>query len=274
LIVEANKPLGGFGDLCSVIVALSLIANMVPANYACGIDCQALGHLWEKVPRIVWNTLAVMVPMVLAIVGREHLADVFTNFLALMGYWTSVWLAMIMEEHLLFRRLMRRCWNWKVWDDRGKLPLGIAATVAFLVGWAGAVLCMAQVWYVGPLAKLISDRGGDVSVCPWVLWRATADDRDRLVIMWASLGQAWCTRLSDGGRCEGMDGEVKRAIDVWLVALTRQCGDMSIHDILTASHLDERYLRPGSLAPHSSFYAHVFARVKVNIFSPGIKSCR
>jgi purine-cytosine permease-like protein len=56
-----------------------------------------------------------------------------------------------MEEHVLFR------WNggfdWARWEDQQYLPLGVAAGVAFLVGWAGAILGMYQVWYIGPLAE-------------------------------------------------------------------------------------------------------------------------
>ncbi len=48
------------------------------------------------------------------------------------------------------------------WDKQEKLPLGLAAMVAFCVGWAGSVLCMAQFYFVGPLAKLVGDYGGDM----------------------------------------------------------------------------------------------------------------
>ena len=58
---------------------------------------------------------------------------------------------------------MGRGWNWENWDRQEKLPVGIAALIAFLVGWAGAILCMAQVWYVGPIAKEVGDNGADVS---------------------------------------------------------------------------------------------------------------
>jgi purine-cytosine permease-like protein len=50
-----------------------------------------------------------------------------------------------------------------LWNDRSQLPLGISALVAFLIGWAGAILCMAQVWYIGPIARLVGDDGADVS---------------------------------------------------------------------------------------------------------------
>lgn len=164
LIVEGFRPLGTFGSFCSVMIALGLISNLVAPTYAGGIDWQALGSYFEKVPRVVWNTLSVVIYAVCAIAGRAHLAAIFTNFLALMGYWVSIWLAIFLEEHLIFRKYRGMGWKWDSWNDRRKLPVGVAALVAFLVGWAGAILCMAQVWYVGPISRLIGGYGGDVSI--------------------------------------------------------------------------------------------------------------
>lgn len=163
LIVEGFRPLGTFGSFCGVVIALGMISNVVAPTYAAGIDWQALGHYFHKVPRIVWNTLSVIIYTVCAIAGRESLAVIFTNFLALMGYWVSIWLAIILEEHLIFRKHRGLGWNWEVWNDRHKLPVGIAALIAFLIGWVGAILCMAQVWYIGPISALIGAYGGDVS---------------------------------------------------------------------------------------------------------------
>ena len=163
LIVEGYRPLGSFGSFCSVIMALGLVSNIVAPTYASGIDWQALGRYFEKVPRIVWNTFSVVIYTVCAIAGRAHLAEIFTNFLALMGYWVSIWVAIILEEHFIFRKYRGMGWNWEAWNDRQKLPVGIAAMVAFLIGWVGAILCMAQVWYIGPISALIGEYGGDVS---------------------------------------------------------------------------------------------------------------
>jgi hypothetical protein len=43
------------------------------------------------------------------------------------------------------------------------LPTGIAALSAFIVGWVGAILCMDQTYFVGPMARLVGDYGADVS---------------------------------------------------------------------------------------------------------------
>lgn len=56
--------------------------------------------------------------------------------------------------------------DWTAWEDRKRLPVGVAACTAFLLGWMGAILGMYQVWYVGPIAKLAGDTGADVGM--WV----------------------------------------------------------------------------------------------------------
>lgn len=139
LIVEGFAPLGGFGKFCSVVIALGLIANMIPPTYSSGVDFQIFGRFVSRVPRVFWNTVAVVIYTVCAIAGRNHLAEIFTNFLALMGYFVAIWIAITLEEHYIFRVWGGRGFNWAIWDDRTKLPLGIAALIAFLIGWAGAV---------------------------------------------------------------------------------------------------------------------------------------
>jgi purine-cytosine permease-like protein len=146
-----------------VVVALGLVANLIVPTYSSGIDAQILGRYAGIVPRVIWNTIGVVVYTVCALAGRAHLAEIFTNFLALMGYWVSVWVAITLEEHFIFRR--KTGFNWAVWNQKKKLPLGIAALVAFVIGWIGAIMCMAQVWYIGPIAKQVGTYGADVSTC-------------------------------------------------------------------------------------------------------------
>ena len=173
LLVEAySLPLGTFGKFCAVIAALGGIANTIPPTYSSGIDFQLLGAYFAKVPRVVWNTVGVIIYTVCALAGRNHLAEIFTNFLALMGYWVAIWVAVLLEEFLIFRRADTRNYDWEAWNDKKKLPMGVAALIAFLIGWAGAILCMAQLWYVGPLAKLVGEYGADMGNYVGFCWAA------------------------------------------------------------------------------------------------------
>lgn len=171
LIVAGFEPLGAFGKFCAVVIALGGIANTIPPTYSSGIDFQTLGRRFERIPRVVWNTVGVIIYTVCALAGRNSLALIFTNFLALMGYWVAIWVAIMAEECLFFRRGSQG-YDWAAWDKKDKLPLGIAAITAFLIGWAGAILCMAQVWYIGPIAQLVGEYGADMGNYVGFSWAA------------------------------------------------------------------------------------------------------
>lgn len=143
LVVESLSPLGTFGNFCAVILSLGLIANNIPGTYSAALGFQLLGRWFRLVPRWFWVIVSVIIYTICACVGRNHLFDIFEDFLALMGYWTIMWTTMTLEEQLIFRR--KTGYNWDDWNKPSRLPLGIAACIAFCIGWVGAVLCMWQV---------------------------------------------------------------------------------------------------------------------------------
>lgn len=162
LIVAGYEPLKGFGRFCSVVVSLGVIANSIPSTYSAALGVQVLGRYFKAVPRYVWSTVLILIEFVLAVAGRNILFTIFQNFCALMGYWAMIMFFIVLMEHLMFRG--RQGYDWSRWEDREYQPLGLAALASFLIGWAGAVLGMAQVWYTGPIAKLAD--GGDVGL--WI----------------------------------------------------------------------------------------------------------
>ncbi|OIW23409.1 hypothetical protein CONLIGDRAFT_585441 [Coniochaeta ligniaria NRRL 30616] len=184
LLVETYKPLGHFGDFCSVIVALGLIGNNVPTIYSAGVNFQMLGKWFMAIPRSVWTLVAVIIYTVCACAGRNELFTVFTNFLALMGYWLAMWVAMMLEEEVLFRRTKGRWYDWTAWNSPDRMPLGLAALTAFLIGWVGAVLGMYQTYFTGPLAKLVGE-GIDLGIPVGMSWAAVVYP----VLRWAELRQ-------------------------------------------------------------------------------------
>ncbi|KAI9744550.1 MAG: hypothetical protein M1818_002079 [Claussenomyces sp. TS43310] len=172
LIVAGYDDLGSFGKSCSVVAALGLVANMVPPIYSAGIDFQILGRYPAMIPRFLWNLIGVIIFAVCALAGRNHLAEVFTNFLALMGYWVAIWIAITLEEQFIFRRGKHPKYKWADWNSKDKLPIGVAAFIAFVIGWVGSILCMAQVYYYGPIAKLVGEYGADLGNYVGFSWAA------------------------------------------------------------------------------------------------------
>ncbi|KAF8858589.1 hypothetical protein BDZ45DRAFT_673864 [Acephala macrosclerotiorum] len=168
LIMAGYAGLGGFGKFLGVIVAFGLIANNIPGTYSATLGFQIMGRQLAKLPRWFLSCVCVVVYTACALGGRNHLFDIFENFLALMGYWVTIYLTIVLEEHLIFRRTSG--FDWTAWKDRSKLPIGIAALAAFLIGWAGSIISMYQIWYVGPIAKMVGEYGTDLGIWVGVSW--------------------------------------------------------------------------------------------------------
>lgn len=170
LLTEVFAPLGTFGHFCAVVIALGVIANNVPGTYSASLSFQLMGRWFQAIPRFFWTIVGVIVYTVCACAGRDKLFSIFQNFLALMGYWTAMWVTLTLEEEFIFRKGLAG-YDWKAWNQAKKLPIGIAAFTAFCIGWVGAVLGMFQTYFTGPLAATVGD-GIDLGIPVSISWAA------------------------------------------------------------------------------------------------------
>ncbi|KAH8676223.1 permease for cytosine/purines, uracil, thiamine, allantoin-domain-containing protein [Xylariales sp. PMI_506] len=169
LITEAFAPLGGFGKFCATILALCVTANNIPGIYAAALNWQMFGRRFAAIPRPIWSTVTVLIFTVCAIAGRQYLYSIFLNFLSLIGYWTIIWIAITLEEEYIFRR--KSGYDWERWNDKSYLPVGYAALLTFLIGWAGAIVGMYETYYTGPIAAMIG-AGADIGLPVSMSWAA------------------------------------------------------------------------------------------------------
>jgi len=162
LLLACYEGLGGFGSFCVVILALGSVTNNAPCTYTAALTIQVLGRYAKTIPRWVWCVVITLIELICAVAGRNHLFNIFEDFLPIMSYWVCPWVTIVLEEHLLFHVLKGVPFDWTAWEDRKRLPIGLAALFAWLVGWAGAIIGMEQVWYQGPVALKIGGYGGDI----------------------------------------------------------------------------------------------------------------
>ncbi|KAL4916207.1 hypothetical protein BDW62DRAFT_212086 [Aspergillus aurantiobrunneus] len=154
LLIAGYERLGGFGKFCVFLNVIAIVSNNAPGSYSMAMNFQMLGDFWCKVPRPVFTTVSTVIYTACAIGGRNSLYEVFKNLVPLIGYWIIIWFTIVVESDLLFNR--DRTYDWSAWKNHQKLPVGLAATAAFLVGWAGAIVGMDQVYYTGPIAETIA----------------------------------------------------------------------------------------------------------------------
>ncbi|KAK4694860.1 hypothetical protein P7C71_g2793, partial [Lecanoromycetidae sp. Uapishka_2] len=154
-------PLGRFGQFCLIILALSIIANNCPNIYSVTFSLQLMARWTQAVPRFIWTFIATLVYCAIAIPGYSHFESVLENFMLLIGYWLAIYEGISLTEHFYFKR---RQYDISIWNNAQLLPPGMAAVLAFCFGVFGAVMGMAQVWFVGPIGRHIGTPGygGDI----------------------------------------------------------------------------------------------------------------
>ncbi|KAF7542727.1 hypothetical protein G7Z17_g11329 [Cylindrodendrum hubeiense] len=159
VLAEMLKPAGGFGKFVLVILALSVVGNMVLSNYSVALCLQMLLPIFAKVPRFVFIivTMAIMIPM--AIYAAAEWATSLENFLSLIGYWAGCFDAVVIEELVVFRKMDYTTFDPRIWNKWRSLPPGFAAIGASLVSLALVIPSMDTTWYTGPIGKHIGDLG-------------------------------------------------------------------------------------------------------------------
>ncbi|KAH7222175.1 hypothetical protein BKA60DRAFT_594868 [Fusarium oxysporum] len=133
VMAEMLAPAGGFGKFVLVVLALSVVGNMVLSNYSVALCLQMLVPAFAKVPRFLFivATLAIMIPM--SIYAAAEWEESLVNFLSVIGYWAGCFDAVVIEELIVFRNMDYHSYDPAIWNQVRRLPTGLAAIGASLV---------------------------------------------------------------------------------------------------------------------------------------------
>lgn len=208
VVAASFEPWGNFGKFVVVVLFLLLVCNTIINTYSAAFEFQLIGQKLAVIPRWVWATFISVAYLVISLAGKESLLTIISNVLALLGYWISMYITILLEENLLFRRAglfklhsgefedvdeiedcegnsedncEKNCereiyqidvekqrnpqlYNWSRWDQPASITLGLASSLSFCIGVVGAVLGMNQVYFIGPISRLIGEFGGDIGM--------------------------------------------------------------------------------------------------------------
>ncbi|KAF7318933.1 NCS cytosine-purine permease [Mycena chlorophos] len=163
-ILEAMlSPAKGFGKFLTVLLALSVMGNVAATFYSISLNLQILIPVLVVVPRYVFSILVTAIVIPLSIVGAHSFYTTLSNFLGLIGYWAAAFIAIVIEEHFIFRKGDMARYDLKDWNSPRRLPTGLAALLAGMCGIGIAIPSMAQVWYTGPIAETTGDIGFELA---------------------------------------------------------------------------------------------------------------
>lgn len=155
----------GFAKFLLVVLVMSGIGMNCIAIYAGALSIQQFAQPLSLIPRFIWTFIVFIAIILIGIAGRNHLLTVLQNFLSLLGYWNTSLFVILFIEHYWFRNGWSagvRNYDLEAWNTASKMPVGIAGLTAFAAGVAGAVVGMDESWWIGPVAKMLGDEGGDV----------------------------------------------------------------------------------------------------------------
>ncbi|CAF0713109.1 unnamed protein product [Adineta steineri] len=150
-----------FGKFLLVLFALSTIGNNILNIYSLSLSAQVIGPIFKRIPRFFYTVVGTIIYILLAIVAANKFNDSLISLLSLTSYWSVVFVVIVVEEHLLFRRYSFKNYNFNIWNNRKSLSIGIAAILSGLVGIVGIALGMTQTWFTGPIAKAIAGDSGE-----------------------------------------------------------------------------------------------------------------
>lgn len=161
----------GFGKAIEVILSFSAATVVTTDMYSLGLNMQMITKKLLVVPRLIWSSIGGVAILICSMVGRSHLQAVMTNFMNMCAYWIVPFATILLVEHFVWRRHFD--YDLTAWNDRTKLPYGIAAFTSWLLSTVLALVSMSQTWWVGPIAASIGGgpAGTDIS---WILAAAAA----------------------------------------------------------------------------------------------------
>ncbi|KAH7340420.1 NCS cytosine-purine permease [Rhizoctonia solani] len=162
LVDAILSPAKGFGKFLTVLLALS-----GPTLYSFSISSQVVLPFSARMPRYAFSIAGTGILIPLAIVGSTRFEETLVDFLGLVGYWSSTFIAVVAIEHVVFRKGDWCAYDTSCWNTPGKLPPGIAAIGACVCSFGLIVPCMDQVWFTGPIARTTGDIGFEVGGVRW-----------------------------------------------------------------------------------------------------------
>jgi purine-cytosine permease-like protein len=160
LLGASLSPLGGFGKFLLVLFALSTVACNIPNIYSLSLSAQVIAPIFKHVPRILYTVIGTVIYIALGIAAAYRFNDSLTAFMDIISYWFSIFIVIVFEDHVLFRRCSYKNYDFNIWNKRKFLPISLSAFFSGIVGIIGIILGMSQSWFNGPIAKaLIGDTG-------------------------------------------------------------------------------------------------------------------
>ncbi|CAF3617360.1 unnamed protein product [Rotaria sp. Silwood1] len=144
--------LGGFGKFLLILFALSTIAGNIPNIYSLSLSAQVIAPIFNRIPRFLHTVIGTVVYIPLAIVAAHKFNDSLTSIMGVSSYFFTIFIVIVLEDHLLFRRCSFKNYNFDILHSYKLLPISLAIILSGIFGIIGTALGMSQTWFNGLIA--------------------------------------------------------------------------------------------------------------------------
>ncbi|KAI1338141.1 NCS1 nucleoside transporter [Xylariaceae sp. FL0016] len=155
---------GGFGKFVVVILSFTMLGNIAATMYSITLNFQIMVPQLVVVPRYIFSIIVTVIVIPVSIKAATEFFISLENFIALIGYWSAAFVAVLITEHVVFRKCQYDTYDHDIWDSASKLPWGVAALSASVLSFALVIPSMSQVWFVGPIAEKTGDIGFEMAL--------------------------------------------------------------------------------------------------------------
>ncbi len=153
IIVSLHTVMGGFGVIAVIAVVLGGTAADALNVYSNALSAGALGI---RLPRFVLTLLASLIGLILSLIGSGQFESNYENFLLVLGYWLTPWVAVLLVDFYILKR-----YSQAEADVRNKKAVYWPGLISFVVGFAVSIPFMSAQIYTGPIAQWL--HGADLT---------------------------------------------------------------------------------------------------------------
>lgn len=157
-------PAGAFGKFVVVILSFTMLGNIAATMYSITLNFQMLIPQLVVVPRYVFSVIITAIVIPVSIKAAVDFFASLENFIALIGYWSAAFVAVLIMEHLVIRRGIYSSYEQGAWNSAQQLPWGVAALASSILSFSLVIPSMAQVWWTGPIAESAGDLGFELAL--------------------------------------------------------------------------------------------------------------
>lgn len=152
-LIAGNIGTSLVASIVILLLAFSTIANNVPNDYSFALSLQVLGI---RVPRWILTIVGAVLYILIAFAIQANFNLNLEGFLLLIAYWLGSYAIIMFLEY----RFRKGSYPVEDYTNGSKLPTGVAAIVAMVVGLVVAALGVNQaavIGFEGPLSHMLAD---------------------------------------------------------------------------------------------------------------------